>query len=168
MNDDASSRAFELLSRPETAAEGLRLLETRAEQLPQDATALFALASAYDMSDRETEAEALYQRVRAIGLERLPSEDRPRWYAQAGSTLRLLGRHDESRDLLREGAERFPDYLALRLFAALTEFAAGDAAAAAAGLFDTLLRSDDPSVAYFGRALRAYREEIIVRREPSG
>lgn len=163
MSRDDVSRAFELLSQPATAAEGLRLLEDQVGREPDSARALFDLGSAYDALDRESEADALYQRVRAIGLERLPMDEQPRWFVQAGSTLRLLGRLDESRKVLSEGIGRYPDYIALRAFAALTELADGQPDAAALSLLDALLRFDNPSLRYYGRALRAYRDEIVGR-----
>jgi tetratricopeptide (TPR) repeat protein len=160
MNSDVANRAFKLLSQPATAQEGLRILEAEADRLPDSAKALFDLASANDMLDREAEANVLYQRVRTIGLESLPPDDQPRWYVQAGSTLRLLGRFDQSRTVLSEGIGRFPDYSALHAFRALTDIADGQPLEAAVNLLDALLGFDESSLQYYGRALRAYRAEI--------
>jgi thioredoxin-like negative regulator of GroEL len=108
----------------------------------------------------ESEADDAYQAVRALGLHRLSAEDRPRWYVQAGSTLRLLGRLSESRAVLLEGVARFPDYLAIRAFLAVTELAAERPQSAAASLFDALMRVAEPSLRFYERALNVYRHEI--------
>lgn len=154
------AQALERLGDPATADAALAWFRARADAAPDDAQAWFDLAGAYDALDRESEAEAAYRKVRALGLERLRPEDRPRWHVQMGSTLRLLGRLEESREVLAEGLQVYPDNAALAAFAALTELAAGEPAAAAKLLMQALLASADPSIAHYHRALAAYAAEL--------
>ena len=64
-----------------------------------DAAALYELASVYDFAGREPDAEPLYRAALAAGLDR---RRRPRAVIQLSSTLRNLGRPQESVALLEE------------------------------------------------------------------
>jgi tetratricopeptide (TPR) repeat protein len=160
MPDRAVQRAFSLLADSTRRGEGLQTLEVRAAEHPSDAQRLFELASAYDFIDREDDAARTYEQVRAVGLAMLAPEDEPRWHVQYGSTLRLLGRIDESRAILREGRERFPNDAAVATFAALTELFAGDAKPAISALFRALLATGDPTIAHYQRAIRNYAADL--------
>jgi hypothetical protein len=114
-----------LIGDPATAEDGLRILGERTAERPFDPKAVFDRASAYDMLDREADAQLAYEQVRNLGLGGLAPEDRSRWYVQFGSTLRLRGKIDESRKVLAEGEAAFPEDMAIAAFRALTEIAAG-------------------------------------------
>jgi cyanophycin synthetase len=157
----ARDRAFQMLSEPAHALAALQFLEDRTASNPEDAEALFDCAGAYDRLGREAEAVVLYESVRKLGLERLTTVDQARWHVQMGSTLRLLGRLEESRTVLVQGARAHPDHPALLAFLALTEMAADRPRAAIAALFTALLATDDAgSIERYRRALTAYADEI--------
>ncbi len=63
------------------------------EREPDDAAAVFEAASARDYAGRESEAEPLYRRAIELGLD---DATLPRATIQLASTLRNLGRVDES------------------------------------------------------------------------
>ena len=150
----------DLLANPSTAEEALRVLRARCDARPDDPRPLLELASAYDFLDREPEAAALYRRVETLGLEHLARADRVRWHVQLGSTLRLLGQLDASREVLNRGRAAFPESQAILAFLALTELASGRAAHAAHALLTGLVRSTDPEVEYYRRALTAYIDGV--------
>jgi tetratricopeptide (TPR) repeat protein len=154
--------AYQLLKQgdPLSIEQGLSMLRREVKSRPSDARALFEYAGAFDFLGRESEAAPLYQRVLADGCERLPIEDQPRLFAQLGSTLRNLKRFDESREVLQQGIERFPEFQALRAFLSLTEFSAGQPEKSVQLLFGLVLQSPDSSIRNYSRALGWYVEKI--------
>jgi hypothetical protein len=99
--DDWEARIAELWRvAPDLAPEELvaRADHLAAERASDDAAALFERAAARDTAGLEAEAEHLYRR--ALGCEDLDAYRRTRATIQLGSTLRILGRLDESEALL--------------------------------------------------------------------
>ncbi|WP_010203052.1 tetratricopeptide repeat protein [Salinibacterium sp. PAMC 21357] len=80
--------------------------ELVAERASDDAEALFEAAGARDYAGREAEAEPLYRRALENGLD---AALRPRATIQLASTLRNLGRIDESIALLEQQLNEHPD-----------------------------------------------------------
>lgn len=68
-----------------------------AQRPADDAAALFERASAYDYAGQEAAAEPLYRAALSAGLD---AQRRPRAVIQLASTLRNLGRPDDSVALL--------------------------------------------------------------------
>lgn len=118
-------RAFALLDDPATAPEGLSWFQHRALERPDSVRAAFDLAGAYDRLGREVQAASVYEQVLRLGLDTLPEIDQARWHVQYGSTLRLLGRLEDSRAVLANGVALFPEHGALPVFLAFTELALG-------------------------------------------
>ena len=106
------------------------------ERADDDAAALFERAAARDSTGDESGAETLYRAALATG--RLDPYRNVRARVQLGSTMRLLGRLDESERLLREELEQrtgpgpFVLHDELRAILALTLIAQGRGAEAAA------------------------------------
>jgi len=154
-------RALAMLGDPATEAEGLAWLEGRASALPDSARAAFDLAGAYDTLGREADAAPAYERVLRVGLDTLPEADQARWHVQYGSTLRLIGRLEESRAVLSNGVMLFPQDGALPTFLAFTELAAGRRDAALAALLAGAAASDPyGSRSHYRRAIAAYAAEL--------
>lgn len=141
--------------------EFLDRMEALAGERPSDdAIALFELAGAHDSIGNEDEAAALYRRAFDAGLE---PPLRRRAVIQYASTLRNLGRPDESVALLTAerdaGSDELDDALAAFLALALTDSgrereAVGVALAALA-----------PHLPRYNRSLTNYAQEL---REESG
>jgi tetratricopeptide (TPR) repeat protein len=93
-----------------------------AERHPREPRAQFALATALDTFDRESEAIPAY--AAAIRL-RLTGELLARAYLGLGSSLAKVGRHAESVEVLAGGSRRFPEHAPLRAFHALVSARAG-------------------------------------------
>jgi Tetratrico peptide repeat len=83
------------------------------EREPDNAAALFERACARDTAGRESEAETLYRAALATG--RLDPYRRTRASIQLASTLRILGRLDDSEQLLVRELERQMDAGATRM-----------------------------------------------------
>jgi hypothetical protein len=158
--DLAMDDVWALINDPASTEAGLRILRARVAERPSDPKAAFDLASAYDMLDREADAELAYEQVRKLGLGDLTPHDRSRWYIQFGSTLRLCGKTDESRTVLAEGEAAFPEDTVIAAFRALTELAAGSPKKATRVLLDGVLRSSNPQVDFYRRALTHYAREL--------
>jgi tetratricopeptide (TPR) repeat protein len=128
---------------------------------PDDAHVQHLIGGAYDSCGREALAISHYERVFALGLDGLPAHRRPEIIVQTGSTLRNLGRFERARAVFAEGIAQYPDYRALRVFAAMLETSAGDDAAAARHLYTFALLREDGSIDRFRRSLTWYVGEIL-------
>ena len=127
-----------------------------AERDPDDARALFERAGARDSAGLEADAEALYRRALERGLDDV---HRPQAVIQLASTIRNLGKVDESLSLLRAELDRVPtspfrDEAAA--FYALALISDGKADAAASVALQTLA----PHLTRYSRSVRAYAGEV--------
>lgn len=119
-----------------------------------DPSASFELASAYDSTGREEDAVSRYRAALAGGL---PAYERRRATIQLASTLRNLGRHDESIALLEpelDVADSLSD--AVRAFLALALTSAGRPVEAVSLALTALA----PHLARYTRSLTAYAAEL--------
>jgi tetratricopeptide (TPR) repeat protein len=90
-------------------ADFIRRMQALIEELPPlHPVGLFELAGTFDSLGKEAEAEPLYRRALAEGL---PGDRRRRAVIQLASTLRNLGRAQESADLLAHEWKATPDDL---------------------------------------------------------
>jgi tetratricopeptide (TPR) repeat protein len=126
-----------------------------------EARAAYDRACACDREGLEAEAIPHYEEALRLGLD---EELLPGALLGLGSSLRNVGRHTESVELLTGACERFPDDAALRLFRALSLASAGRCDEA---LGDTILLAaaqiDRPEIHRYRRALDLYAEELAGR-----
>jgi len=94
---------------------------------PDDPAVLYEVGGAYDTDGQEETALGYYRRAMAAGLE---GRRLRQCFLQLGSTLRNLGRLDESLAVFDEGIALFPESESLGLFRALTLQAMGRPSAA--------------------------------------
>lgn len=92
------------------------------QEHPEDPRVLYEVGGAYDTAGEEATAAGFYERAMAAGLD---GAVRRRCYLQYGSTLRNLGRLDESAAVFTHARREFPDSIALAAFEALTLHASG-------------------------------------------
>ena len=131
-----------------------RIDAVAAERPEDDARALFERAGARDSAGIETEAEPLYRAALAAGLD---EEHRPQAVIQLASTIRNLGRVDESLEMLRAEYERggpFKD--AAAAFYALALVSRGDAVQGAAIALTALA----PHLPRYTRSVTGYASEL--------
>ncbi|MFC0864960.1 tetratricopeptide repeat protein [Sphaerimonospora cavernae] len=132
-----------------------KVRELTSERVPDDANALFELASANDSTGHGDQAAPLYRQALDIGLT---GERRRRAVIQLASTLRNLGRVEESVALLTAEREAGSDHLddAVAAFLALALADAGrerEAASLALGALARHLPRYNRSLAYYAQAL---------------
>jgi hypothetical protein len=128
-----------------------------AERPEGDATALFERAGARDSAGLETQAEPLYREALAAGLD---DEHRPQAIIQLASTIRNLGRVDESLELLRTEYLRDPEsrfHGAAAAFYALALVSSGDAARGASVALEALA----PHLPRYTRSVTAYARDLV-------
>ena len=92
------------------------------EQHPHDPRVLYEIGGAYDTDGQEETALGFYQQAMAAGLE---GDVLRRCYLQLGSTLRNLGRIEESASVFARARADFPESVSLGVFESLTLHAAG-------------------------------------------
>jgi tetratricopeptide (TPR) repeat protein len=102
---------------------------------PDHPVLVYEVAGAYDTDGQEARARALYERALELGLS---GDALRRCLCQYGSTLRWLGRHEESLAVLDRARREFPDSDAVRVFRALTLSEAGRSDAAVAELLTVI------------------------------
>lgn len=158
MTENIIKKAFVLLTKDKTSIEeGLSLLKRETEKDSNNPEVWFHYASAYDFLGREEEAIEHYQKVTELGVEKLQGELQPQWYLQFGSTLRNVNKLDESRHILQEGIKKFPNYAAMKVFLALTEYSSGNTKEAAKlALQATTYHEEDNSLKLYQRAIKNY------------
>jgi tetratricopeptide (TPR) repeat protein len=105
------------------------------EQHPDNPRVLYEVGGAYDTAGHEEEAVGFYERAIAAGLH---GDLARRCALQYGSTLRNLGRFDESLAVFARARAEHPDSPSLAAFEALTLHAAGRMDAAVAALLDVI------------------------------
>jgi tetratricopeptide (TPR) repeat protein len=88
---------------------------------PDNPYVLYEVGGAYDTDGQEDKAIAFYLRA----LPGLSGDVRRKCLLQYGSTLRNLGRFDDSLDVFKKACAEFPESDSLRVFKAITLHAAG-------------------------------------------
>src|SRR4051812_48773794 len=98
-------------------------------QHPDHPVLVYEVGGAYDTAGEESTAAGYYERALALGLE---GDTLRRCLCQYGSTLRWLGRLDESIGVLERARALYPESDSVRVFLALTynDGGRGDAAVA--------------------------------------
>jgi tetratricopeptide (TPR) repeat protein len=106
----------------------------------------YEVAGAYDSAGQEAKAAVLYETAMQIGLS---GDALRRCLCQYGSTLRWLGRLEESTAVLERARREFSDSDAVRVFLALTHNDAARADAATGELLAVI--TNHPEVTDLGR-----------------
>jgi hypothetical protein len=135
---------------PEDMSATLAALHAVLERFPDHPLALAEVGGGYDTAGDEASAVGYYE-----------GEDLRRVLLQYGSTLKNLGRLDDSLRVLEDARARFPGSESLRAFHALSLHAAGRSDAAVAELL--LLAADAVPTAdlqRYQRSIRGYAAEL--------
>ncbi len=125
---------------------------------PDDPRLVFELAGARDAMGDEQGAIGLYEEALAGGLR---EPHRHRAQLQLASSLRVVGRAAEARDLVAEVLEARPHNTAALMLRALVQADLGQERQAVADLIrGTLEATTDVDTQAYRRALRAYADEL--------
>lgn len=131
-----------------------------AQERPHDVLARIEAAYACDYIGDEQSAIAHYEAAWALGV---PERERREFLVGYGSTLRNIGRVEESIALLGEAVAEFGDYAPLHVFLALSLQAGGHSKAATATLLHVVLElaQDTDALDGYERAIGYYQRELI-------
>jgi tetratricopeptide (TPR) repeat protein len=127
-----------------------------AERPDTDAVAVFEAAGARDYAGREADAEPLYRRALDLGL---PGPQRAQAVIQLASTIRNLGRAEQSAAMLESELREHPEHEladAARAFLALAQHDAGRPTEA----LQLALSALAPHLPQYARAVSAYASEL--------
>ncbi|MCC3273899.1 tetratricopeptide repeat protein [Arthrobacter zhangbolii] len=126
---------------------------------PGNARVLYEVGGAHDTAGREEEAAGYYEQALAAGLS---GDVLRRCCLQYGSTLRNLGRMEESLAVFARARQEFPGSVSLGVFEALTLHAAGRADRALAGLLFLMAEHvDSPELQRYVPAIRGNAEYLV-------
>jgi tetratricopeptide (TPR) repeat protein len=127
---------------------------------PNSAHAHIAAAYTADRLGHEEESITFYERVLKLGFP--TNEDECEFIIGFGSSLRNVGRLDDSLSVLRKGTLQFPMHAALHAFLALALHSCGKHQEAMTTLLTAaLLAAKDDGFEGYSRALREYRDELL-------
>ncbi|MGE3194415.1 MAG: tetratricopeptide repeat protein [Microbacteriaceae bacterium] len=129
-------------------------IDALAAEAPDPGLAAFERGGSRDSAGLESEAEPLYREALALGL---PEDERAQCTIQLASTLRNLGRADESLALLRNAAPYPPYSSAFAAFEALTLATLGRPAE---GL-SLVLTALAPTLPRYQRSVAAYADDLV-------
>lgn len=135
-------------------------LVRQADAHPEDGAAQIAAAYACDREGLEAQAVGYYDAAWRLGV---PDAERRDFLVGYGSTLRNVGRVEESLARLGEAVAEYPGDLALQSFLALALHSAGRSAEAVATLIRALVECGHRSVDGYQPALLAYAEELETK-----
>lgn len=125
---------------------------------PDNARLVYEVGGSYDTAGQEQVAVGHYTRALELGLD---GDLRRRCLLQFASTLRNLGRVDESLAMFDRAIAEFPDSPSLKVFKALTLHASDCANAAFALLLTTIAdHLDSPEIARYEAAIRGNAEYV--------
>ena len=158
--DDELDRLFQARDRDDMAPTIAALLPILAQH-PQNARVLYEVGGAHDTAGDEETAVGFYERAIAAGLE---GDLARRCAVQYGSTLRNLGRFEESLAIFARARTEHPDSPSLAAFEALTLHGAGRTDAAFAALLDVVAdHVPAPDIERYRAALRGNAEHLRDR-----
>jgi|SRR5471030_81826 len=131
------------------------------KQNPEDVRAQIAAAYACDRIGDESDALTHYEIAWHLGV---PEEQRFEFLVGYSSTLRNMGRAQESLDRLQDANKERPVNAALLAFTALALHDIGNVELALATMLDAALKTADGNgLAPYTRALTEYRDELITK-----
>jgi tetratricopeptide (TPR) repeat protein len=136
----------------------IRALREVLAEHPDDAHVLYEVGGAYDTAGEEETAAGYYERALDAGLS---GDTLRRCLLQYGSTLRNLGRFDDSLAALDRALELFPGSESVRVWHALSLHAAGRSDAAVAELMEVAVDGiPTPDLQRYQAAIRGNAEYL--------
>lgn len=155
--NDIVQKAGEL-RRQEKDEEAEAILRKAIEQWPDNGELHFQMAWCMDVQGREQEAVTWYEKAIALGLERESLEGA---FLGLGSTLKNVGRIEDSIRVFLDAIATFPENPALRVFHSITLASAGQTLPAYKEVVRVLLDfPDNAEVQLYRGAIEEYIGEM--------
>lgn len=136
------------------------LLQEYLKENPDDAVAWYDLAGCFDFCGFEKEAEPCYWKTYELGWKQLPPQEQLGFLIGFGSTLRNNLKFAESEKILMNAIGLFPDYPALKVFLAFTQYSMGQYQQSAQTLFSAQLQMPPKAFDGYERAIQCYVENL--------
>ncbi|PPA70352.1 tetratricopeptide repeat protein [Jeotgalibacillus proteolyticus] len=128
------------------------------KEYPDDPIVFYQCAWSFDVLGKETEAVPYYEKAIDSGLS---GNDLEGAYIGLGSTYRVLGEYEKSREVFLKGLGAFPENQALRVFYAMTLYNVNDHQQAMEILLTSLLETTtDPQVLNYSKAISFYKDKL--------
>ena len=132
-------------------------MDALAADAPDPASALFERGGSRDSGGRPEEAEPLYREALALGL---PDDERAQCTIQLASTIRNLGRPEESLALLHAEFDDKPDHPYAGAAAAFMSLSLASLGRTTEGL-SLVLHALAPTLPRYQRSVHAYADELL-------
>ena len=136
----------------------LTAIMATADSNSTDVEAQIAAAWANDSHGSEVDAMRYYDAAWVAGI---PPDKRKRFMVGYGSTLRIVGRLDESIAIHRQAIAEYPDFAPNHAFLALALNRAGRHDEAMAEALSALVDAGAANLAGYDRSLRYYRDYLL-------
>lgn len=139
------------------------LLVQLAAEYPENPVVQYKTACVFDYIGRERDAVPYY--ITAIEYD-LPGRDLRSAYLGLGSTYRTLGQYAESKKILLEGLNRFPEADEMKVFLAMTLYNLGEHHEAVSSLVKLITETTtDENILNYGRAILFYADDMNKKWE---
>lgn len=123
-----------------------------------DAQINYQFAWSFDLLGKEREAAPYYEKSIELGL---PENDLEDALLGLGSTYRVLGEYEKSKDILERGTLEFPSNQAMKLFYAMTLYNLNEHSKAMEEVLNVLLSSTkDEGILKYNQAIRYYSDKL--------
>ena len=134
------------------------LLVQLAGEYPANPIVQYKTACVYDFLGLEQEAVPYYH---AAIENDLPGADLRAAYLGLGSTYRILGKYAESKKILLEGLQVFPEAQEMKTFLAMTLYNLGEHHEAVSSLLKLVMdTTDNADIKNYERAIRFYANDL--------
>lgn len=134
------------------------LLSELVRECPEDALYNYQYAWSFDILGEEEKAVPFYENAIKIGL---PSKDMEGAILGLGSTYRVLGEYEKSKDIFLKGIELFPNNYAIQVFYSMTLYNLKEHSKAMELLLKCLINTtNDREILSYKRALHFYSNKL--------
>lgn len=163
LNDDEAAISSQIeqaraLRREDDLEESQAILLTLLNEYPEHPLILFEVGGSYDVMGEEEMAIPYYREAIEAGLQ---GDDLQECLVCLGSSLRLIGEHEEAVEVLERAVESFPTRKSSRVFLALAYYSDGQPHLAISKLMSTLLETtSDQDILAYADAFEYYIEEL--------
>ncbi|GAB3808306.1 tetratricopeptide repeat protein [Virgibacillus kimchii] len=146
------------LRKSEKYDESNELLMKLTGDFPNDAKINYQCAVSFDLIGEEMKAIPFYKKAIKLGL---PPKELEEAYLGLGSSLRALGRYEQSKRILQEAMVLFPESHAIQVFYAMTLYNLKEHEKSIELLLGCIAEtSEDTKINQYKKAIRFYADKL--------